>query len=211
MQLHADSLVDEVRHMAPELLVGGGSFAHWLPHPCDIPPTVRHALLIATQQDATAKCLKDLVMRVGLPAIEPARLASGAREWPGGYTGSVSHKRTTVVAAIAPTDRMTSVGIDIECLDGNGVPSLRGLDAVEQPWSISAAHERVIVFSIKEAAFKALHPVLGHPLGFRDVALSWLPPDAARCRGIARACGVALEVRCSIAVPSWVVSVALWP
>ena len=66
-------------------------------------------------------------MRVGLRAIEPARLASGARKWPNGYTGSVSHKGTTVVAAIAPTDRMPSIGIDVEWLDADGAPAISGL------------------------------------------------------------------------------------
>ena len=35
-----------------------------------------------------------------------------------GYTGSVSHKGTKVVAALTRIGRVTSVGIDIEILDG---------------------------------------------------------------------------------------------
>ena len=211
MHLQATLLVDELRRMAPELLVAGGSFAHWLPHPRDVPPTERHRILMAFQRDATGKCLTDLVASVGLPAVEPERSASGAREWPAGYTGSVSHQGTTVVGAIAPTDRMTSIGIDVERLDSRGVPAIDGLDAAEQPWPVSDAEGRSILFSVKEASYKALHPILGHPLGFADVEVSWRQPGRVCSRGVARACGVTLDVRCSIAVRSWIVSAALWP
>ena len=197
--------------MVPELRFAGGSFAHWLPHPRDVPPPDRNRVLMATQRDATSKCLADLVARVGLPAVAPLRLASGAREWPEGYIGSVSHQGTTVVAAIASTDRMTSVGIDVERRDERGVPAIHGLDAAEQPWSVSDAEGQVILFSLKEAVYKALHPILGQALDFGEVAVSWARPGPVRSRGVALACGVALDVRCSIAVPSCVLSAALWP
>ena len=147
-------------------------------------------------------------MQVGLHAIEPARLASGARDWPKGYTGSVSHKGTTVVAAIATTDRAPSIGIDVERLAADGAPAIPGLSAAEQPWSVSDPAGRTIAFSVKEAAYKALYPIVGHRLGFADVAVSWLRHDLSRSRGVARACGITLDVRCSIAVPSWIVSAA---
>ena len=170
MHLQADLLVDELKHMVPELRIAGGSFAHWLPpDPRDVPPTDRQVVRLATQRDATGKCLTDLVAGVGLAAVEPRRLASGARKWPAGYTGSVSHKGTTVVAAIASTDRMTSIGIDVEQRDAKGVPAIHGLNAAELPWSVSGADGRAILFSIKEAAYKALHPILRRPLDFSDI------------------------------------------
>ena len=212
MHLQADLLVDELKHMVPELRIAGGSFVHWLPpDPRDLPPTDRQRVLLETQRDATGKCLTDLVASVGLAAAEPTRLASGARKWPAGYTGSVSHKGTTVVAAIASTDRMTSIGIDVEQRDAKGVPAIHGLNAAELPWSISGADGRAILLSIKETAYKALHPILRRPIDYSDIAVSWLPPDADRSCGVARAFGVTLDVRCSIAIPSWIVSAALWP
>ena len=147
----------------------------------------------------------------GLPAVEPKRLASGAREWPPGYTGSVSRKGTTVAAAITCTDRTMSIGIDIEMRDRKGVPELCGLHAAEHPPSVSDTAGRVVLFSVKEAAIKALGPILGRPIDFPDVAVSWLSSGAPRMLAIARAGGGGLEVRCSIAVPSWIVSVVLWP
>lgn len=212
VHLQSDPLIDALRRLTPELAISGGSFAHWLPHLRDVPPIDRERALMEARRDATAKCLTDLLASRGLPAVEPARSASGAREWPQGCTGSVSHKGTTVAAAIALTDRVRSIGIDVERLDAKPVPNLRGLDAGEQPWSSMPETEgRVVLFSVKEAACKALHPILGRPLGLEDIAVSWTSISPVRCYGVARACGVTLDVRCSKAVPSWIASAALWP
>ena len=211
MDLQAHPVVDELSRIAPELLVTGGSFSRWLPHPREVPLGDRQRLLLEAQRQATGKCLIDLLATAGLPAVEPKRLASGAREWPPGYIGSVSHKGTTVAAAVTCTDRTTSIGIDIEVLDRKGVPELCGLDAVEHPPSVSDTAGRVILFSAKEAALKALRPILGRQIDFPDVAVSWLSSGAPRMLATARARGVVLAVRCSIAVPSWIVSAVLGP
>lgn len=203
-------IVDELRRLAPELRVSGGCFSHWLPHPRHVAPAERQQLLKMTERNATGKCLTDLVASVGLPAIEPARLVSGNRDWPAGYTGSVSHKGTTVLAAIVPTDRMTSIGIDVERHAAEDLSAIHGLDAAEHPPDVSADRRPVSLLSVKEAAWKALNPILGCRLGFPDITVSWLPPDLACSRGVARAADIAVDVRCSAAVPPWIVSVALW-
>ena len=211
LHLRPDPLVDELRRLIPESDVAGGSFAHWLPHPGTVAPAERAGLLETARREATRSCLVDLIVRVGLGASEPERLASGARKWPKGYTGSVSHKGTAVVAAIASLDRAPSIGIDVERIDAGGAPAILGLNAAEQPWSVPDAAGRVIVLSVKEAVYKALHPILGHPFGFADVAVSWQRCGSVRRHGVAQACSVRLNVRCSVAVPSWIVSAARCP
>ena len=67
----------------------------------------------------------------------------------------------------------------------------------------------VALFSAKEAAFKALYPVLGRRLGFEDITVSWTDDRSSCLRGTAHSDGVVLDVRCSTVIPSWVVSVAL--
>ncbi len=197
--------------MAPELRVAGGTFGHWMPHPRDVPRNERQRLRNTAQRAATDRCLADLLASVGLPAVAPAHLGSGARKWPPGYTGSVSHKGATVAAAIAPTDRMTSIGIDIERLDGKDVPVISELDAPRQPSAVTGAKTRTMLFSMQEAAYKALDPVLGPNISAKDIDVSWSRPGPVHSRAVARARGVAVEVRCSVAVASWVVSAALWP
>lgn len=210
MELDSHVIVDELRRLAPELRVTGGCFAHWLPHPRAVALADRQRILKTTERNATGKYLTDLVASVGLPAVEPARLVSGARDWPAGYTGSVSHKGTMVLAAIVPANRMKSIGVDVERHAAEDLSAIGGLDAAEHPPEISAAKRPVSLFSVKEAACKALNPILGRRLDFPDISVSWLPPDLTCSRGVARAADIALDVRCSVAVPPWIVSVALW-
>ena len=210
MHIRPDPLAEELQHLGPELKVRGGSYAHWLPEPREVPRNEREGILVATQREATGKCLADLLASVGLPSAEPMWLPSGARSWPEGYTGSISRRGTKVVVAIASTDRTKSIGIDIERMDSKGLPMLDGLDANEQPFAVSDNDGQLILFSVKEAVYKAVNPILGHPLDFTNVALSWSSTDSVCGSGVASVFGVTLVVRCSIAIPSWVVSAALW-
>ena len=151
VDLQAHPVVDELSRIAPEFLVTGGSFSRWLPHPRDVPRAERPRLRLAAQRQATGRCLIDLLATAGLPPVEPEHLASGAREWPPGYTGSVSHKGTTVAAALTCTDATKSIGIDIEMRAQKGVPELPGLDSVEHPPSVSATAGRDVLFAVKES------------------------------------------------------------
>ena len=210
MRLRADPIVVELRRLAPEISVNGGCFAHCLPHPATVPRTARPEYLERAKRDATEKCLIDLLATAGLPAVAPNRLISGERDWPDGYAGSVSHKGTTVVAALVPVERVRSLGIDIETREhAEDLSGIAGLTAMKElPPSLGTAGP-VALFSAKEAAFKALYPVLGRRLGFEDITVSWTDGRSSCLRGTAHSDGVVLDVRCSTVIPSWVVSVAL--
>ena len=209
MHLRSDPLVDELRRLAPEVSVGGGSFAHWLPSPAEVSPDERAGLLERTRQDATGRCLADLLASAGLPAVEPGRLASGERDWPVGHVGSVSHKGTKVAAALVPVGLVRYLGIDIETQDGaEELLGVSGLTAADPMLPASEVVGPIINFSVKEAVFKALSPIFGQ-LGFEDVTVSWTDVRSSSMSGTARCRNVALDVRCSAAIPPWVASVAL--
>ena len=211
MHIRKIAPVEELQRIAPELKTAGGSFAHWLPHPREVPATERKTLRVTIQRQATAKCLADLFANVGLDSVRPPPPVSGPRNWPDGYVGSVSHTGTSVVAAIAPSDQMTSIGIDLERIDLGGIPALEGVGAIEQPFAVSESDGQIITSSVKEAVYKAVYPALRSRIEFTDVSLRWSKAGTASCRGIARTRGVTVDVRCSIADPSWVVCGALWP
>ena len=212
MQIRPDPLVDELRRLAPETSVGGGSFAHWLPSPTEVPPADRYGVLKRATQDATGKCLTELLAAAGLPAVEPGHLASGGRKWPAGYIGSVSHEGTKVVAALASTSRVRSLGIDIETLDGaEDLSGIGGLAAADELLPGRETVAPVLLFSVKEAVYKALNPITGRQFGFEDIIVSWVDVCTSDLKGTARGGGVAVDVRCSVALPSWAVSVALVP
>ena len=207
--LRTDPLVDDLRRLAPGISVGGGAFAHWLPPPADVSPNDRHGALRRATRSATGKCLTDLLTEAGLPAVEPGHLASGSRDWPPGHVGSVSHKGTRVVAALAPTSDVRALGIDIETLDRvEGLSEIDGLVAADELPFGQKTLGPVILFSVKESVYKALNPLTGWEFGFDNVKVSWAWIHFSDMRGIARVEGVAVEVRCSIVLPSWVASVA---
>ena len=191
--------------MVPELVVAGGSFDHHLPHPASLPKEKRRAAWDGARARAIERCLKDLLEATGLPPIEPARLPSGSRRWPAGYVGSVSHKAASVVAVLGQRESVDLVGVDID--DRRGVELAAGLPC-ERPPAVSAGCASAILFSAKEAVYKALHPVIGERLELDDVVMRWTsePPlllGTASCRGHQ------LRVRCSLSVPSWIVAVAI--
>ena len=212
MDLRPAPIVDELRRLAPGIRVHGGSFAHWLPPSREVLPSHRSRLVKRTESDATKRCLMDLLARAGLPAIAPGRLASRERDWPAGYVGSVSHKGTKIAAALAPDDLVSSLGIDIETRDGAAdLAGIGGLTATSELPPDTGAMGPLILFSVKEAAFKALYPILGRRPGFEEVTVSWVEVRTSCWRGAAHCRRIALDVRCSAAIPRWVASVALAP
>ncbi|WP_455358802.1 4'-phosphopantetheinyl transferase family protein [Streptomyces sp. SYSU K21746] len=105
--------------------------------------------------------------------------ATGAPVWPSGLVGSITHCRGYRAAALARRADVTALGIDAE-------PNLGLRDGVLE--LVSSARERVrltelaaalpqvhvdrLLFSAKEAAYKAWYPLHGIRLGFRDAELT---------------------------------------
>ncbi|MBP1097526.1 4'-phosphopantetheinyl transferase family protein [Bradyrhizobium diazoefficiens] len=112
-----------------------------------------------------------LLEQAGSGSIEHlTRLTSGAPAWPQGFVGSISHDPEFAVAAVARSDYLRSVGIDIE-------PRLplppELLELVATP---SESHELQgdlltarLLFSMKEAVYKATHPIDSRFLDHHDV------------------------------------------
>ncbi|MCF7838204.1 MAG: 4'-phosphopantetheinyl transferase superfamily protein, partial [Candidatus Marinimicrobia bacterium] len=116
----------------------------------------------------------------------------GGPVWPAGYLGSIAHTRAWAVAIAGATDRWRALGIDIEdwrrlqrpglaqrILTPEELAAWRNLPAERQ------TRQLALIFSAKEALFKAWHPTLRQPLALRDVALRadpaprliWIRPD----------------------------------
>lgn len=113
-------------------------------------------------------------------------MSSGSPAWPAGIVGSITHSRLLVAAAAAHVGDIQDLGIDVEdatrhsarlerwaCTEGErttlGVlPVPRG----SAGWS-------TIVFSAKEAVYKAVNPSTGIALRFHDVELDVDPAARA--------------------------------
>lgn len=107
--------------------------------------------------------------QIGLPAVPLLRDPRGPALWPAGITGSISHGAGFALAAVARRDGFAGLGVDIEAA-GAFVP----LEAVAGPEEIAAlgALDPVVLFSAKEAAYKAQFALTGQMFGFRDLTLA---------------------------------------
>lgn len=91
--------------------------------------------------------------------------------WPAGAVGSIAHSREFAIAVVGRETRTAGIGIDLEVAER--VPSrlaLRVLTAPEQ--GIDLPDARTLLFSAKEAVYKAVNPLAREYLAFRDVELA---------------------------------------
>jgi 4'-phosphopantetheinyl transferase EntD len=109
---------------------------------------------------------------LGLP---PAAIPVGsdrAPVWPAGLTGSITHSGTACLAAVVPTAQLRAIGLDLE-LEDRVTPDLwpEVLLPEELGWlSARAPGQRnalaTVIFSAKEAAYKAQYPISRTLFGF---------------------------------------------
>ncbi|WP_042454714.1 4'-phosphopantetheinyl transferase family protein [Streptacidiphilus jiangxiensis] len=147
------------------------------------------AVVKRLKEFATARrCAMDALEALGAPAVPPAKLASGAPHWPTGVVGSITHTTGYRAVAVARSCDYRSLGVDAEpavplrpgLLEGVTCPEERAellrLEAVDPqtPWD-------KLLFSAKEAVYKAWRPVVDTPLGFQDVRVGF-DPESGRLR-----------------------------
>jgi 4'-phosphopantetheinyl transferase EntD len=107
---------------------------------------------------------------MGVPAYAIPKDASGAPIWPRGIIGSLAHDDSFAVAAIAPSQCVTSIGIDIEADEalGTEIVNLVATPNEQRRYPPTVLNSRRL-FVVKEAVYKATFPVDGHFLDFQDV------------------------------------------
>lgn len=133
---------------------------------------------------------RELIARLG--GTQAPLLARATREpvWPPTVTGSITHTDTWAAAAVAPHDAVGGLGIDLEPAEP--------LPEELLPLVVTAAErERLgrggallarVLFSAKEAVFKAQFPRSGAFLDFPDVEVE-LRPDGTFDARLAAAAG----------------------
>lgn len=192
------------------LTVGGCDFTHWLPaHPREVPADARERVFQTARGAATDLLLRNLLRRSGLVPADVPRSSEGFRRWPAGWVGSVSNKRTVIIALLGSASGYRGLGVDLEYDDGSDLTVVPGLTAPgEVPPSFARrSTEWHVVLSAKEAVYKALFPTLRLPLGYDDIVLSW--PGPAGQRAVAQVGSASVEIIIGEQAP-WIVSVAIW-
>ncbi|MEL7150606.1 MAG: 4'-phosphopantetheinyl transferase superfamily protein [Pseudomonadota bacterium] len=95
--------------------------------------------------------------------------------WPTGTVGSITHDTGLALACVAPVNRITHLGIDLT--EAAAFPNhLRERILCSKAEKAASGQEARLIFSAKEAVFKAFYPDVGGYFGFEAVEIT---PDIA--------------------------------
>ena len=130
-----------------------------------------HSIREVRRQSGAARIIaRTLLRQLNVANAAIPRGGSRAPVWPPGTTGSLAHERHVAVAAVARTADVVSVGIDIE----QAVPLPRDVarhvaTPTERRRHASSQLNGCRLFVVKEAVYKAVHPIDGVFLNFHDI------------------------------------------
>lgn len=195
-----DEIVAALRLMLPRAEVLGQSFADELP-PYRLSSTEQRLNSITTARSAT---VQRLLSRAN---VKIERDEERVPIWPEGFVGSVTHKGTIVLAAVAHADDYTALGIDLERRDRTfgthaGRVAPEGLPPVEPE-----SDATLITFCAKEAIYKAVYNFNRQRLRFGDIRLEWTQQAENRLSARATSPTPTMTVHCAW-VRDWLLAAA---
>ena len=130
---------------------------------------VVHAVATRRREYAAVRGLaRACLEHLGLPPTPILPGPGGAPVWPAGVRGSMTHCRGYAGTALGPAERLLAIGIDAEpdeplpsgVLDVIALPAEQD-DLARCPAGVGAPCWDRLLFSAKEAVFKALFPLTG--------------------------------------------------
>lgn len=131
-------------------------------------------------------CARRALAQLGQPEVAIPRGLHGEPQWPAGLVGSITHCAGYRAAAVAHATQVAALGIDAEPNDVLPKGVLEVIATAEERARLHAlarADSRVrwdrLLFSAKEAIYKAWFPVTRRFLGFQD-AIVVIDPVGAR-------------------------------
>jgi 4'-phosphopantetheinyl transferase EntD len=130
---------------------------------------------------AVRSCARACLERLGYPPAPILPGVGGAPTWPAGIRGSMTHCTGYAAAAVGPHPQISAIGIDAEP-DAPLPDGVLGLIATAAEHDhLAAAHgpdgpnwDRLL-FSAKEAVYKAWFPLVGGWLDHHDAEISFDP------------------------------------
>ncbi|MFP4069717.1 MAG: 4'-phosphopantetheinyl transferase family protein [Verrucomicrobiota bacterium] len=117
-------------------------------------------------------CARAALARCGARAVSVLRDVRGLPQWPRGFVGSITHCKGLCAAVAAPVETAAMVGLDIERTDRLSPAAIRRVvHPAEADWVRGERWRASLLFSLKEAFFKAQFPSLEISANFRDLAV----------------------------------------
>ncbi len=112
---------------------------------------------------------------LGLPPSAILAAPDRSPIWPAGVSGSISHTAHTCAGVVGATRAVGYLGLDVEDTselpEGTSAEILRPRERARAALAADARAAALLVFSAKEAFYKAQHPLTGVLLEFLDVEL----------------------------------------
>lgn len=95
--------------------------------------------------------------------------------WPRGITGSITHSEGVAIAAVARKTQIAAIGIDLEKSSRKSNIDISAKIALpaELDWIDGSETRLMMLFSAKEALFKALYPLFGDYFWHHQAELTW--------------------------------------
>lgn len=119
-------------------------------------------------------CAKQAMNAIGIDCDNIQSSSHGFPIWPKGIVGSISHSKGTCLSAVAKSEDFQAIGIDVEKFNRM---KERSIERITHPKEIaeigSDLKKSTLLFSIKEAFYKAQFPIYKTPLNFKDLAFSY--------------------------------------
>lgn len=125
---------------------------------------------------------KRALAELGVPVESIPTHPSRRPVWPEGIVGSITHSRRYGIAIVCRCPGLAGVGVDLELAGrvtadiAESVMTEAEREACHGDWPPSAYTAN---FSAKEAVFKAVNPIVGLMVGFREVEIRWLTGERA--------------------------------
>ncbi|MBM4197389.1 MAG: 4'-phosphopantetheinyl transferase superfamily protein [Gammaproteobacteria bacterium] len=143
--------------------------------PREAEATLRFATARLTEFRRGRYCAREALRGLAVPEHEVPVGSNREPLWPDGVVGSISHTRGMAAAVVGRRSEFASLGLDIEdagALEPSLVARICRDDELAQldALGLGTGEAALLVFSIKEAAYKALWPVIRHFLNFHDIA-----------------------------------------
>ena len=125
-------------------------------------------------------CARAALARLGVPSTAVGSGRHGEPLWPSGVVGSITHCEGYRACAVASACAVVAIGIDAErdarLSDGVWTQVARGRERDLRGATTSSVrggpHLDAVLFSAKEAVYKAWFPLTRRQLGFDDVEVS---------------------------------------
>ncbi len=124
-------------------------------------------------------CARRALQQLGLPPVAIPAGARGEPLWPAGVVGSITHCAGYRACVVARMENLAAVGIDAEPnepLPDGVLPEIARAEERERLHELGRLEPTVrwdrLLFSAKEAVYKAWFPLAGRWLGFEDATVT---------------------------------------